>query len=372
MDFSSSEDELALPPGKPRKSTSNSATASPSAEKKRKITLTHLAGGGVPRKSYDWLAPSEAGASHHGPPSREAREEGKASPLLGWSPEDPDGLLGGDGVDGKGRKSHKRRKADNPGPGKAWRKGLKKCVHLALDICCTDPDCLRGMPIPWRGGEVFLDETQGGPGSVGSDDHRRSSLAGSPEAPSETAATAAPVVVAAPRAPSPTFVLADAATLGFPVFPKPIVPPKISLSAFPRVTQTFAPNNGGDAVFPRKERVRTWKETDRVLVGIGGGQLTFKSWAKGESVCKLVCHKKLIAQDLRPSSVDSSKQTKRPKTFIGPNSRLKRRLKQLKQPSNRKRTQHLFSVRLRARIWGTAGRDRPSPKRHLSIPRWIP
>lgn len=31
------------------------------------------------------------------------------------------------------------------------------------------------------------------------------------------------------------FVLADAATLGIPIFQKPIVPPKIVLSTFPKV-----------------------------------------------------------------------------------------------------------------------------------------
>jgi hypothetical protein len=50
-----------------------------------------------------------------------------------------------------------------------------------------------------------------------------------------------------------------------------------------QVTQFFAPNNGGDQVFPRKERVRVWKPAEKTIVGIGGGQLKFKGWNRGMS-----------------------------------------------------------------------------------------
>lgn len=50
-----------------------------------------------------------------------------------------------------------------------------------------------------------------------------------------------------------------------------------------QVTQFFAPNNGGDQVFPRKERVRVWKPAEKTIVGIGGGQLKFKGWNRGTS-----------------------------------------------------------------------------------------
>ncbi len=93
------------------------------------------------RTSYDWLQPSFAAASHHGPPERIMPE------IMSWSPSDE-----GEGKDGKGKKSHKRR-PDNapPGPGKAWRKGLKKWVLPRAMIADG-----RGMPIPWREGGAFL------------------------------------------------------------------------------------------------------------------------------------------------------------------------------------------------------------------------
>lgn len=80
------------------------------------------------------------------------------------------------------------------------------------------------------------------------------------------------------------FEKADAAALGFPVFAKPILPPKIALGTFPKVTTTFAPANGGDTgSFPRKEKVRNWNGEEHTLVGIGGGTLRFHSWRRGMS-----------------------------------------------------------------------------------------
>jgi len=85
------------------------------------------------------------------------------------------------------------------------------------------------------------------------------------------------------RAPTPPFILADPVTLGFPVFTKPITTHKMTLGPFPKVTQFFAPVNGGDlGSFPRKEKVRSWKQGQKSIVGIGGGVLRFSSFSRGE------------------------------------------------------------------------------------------
>lgn len=73
-------------------------------------------------------------------------------------------------------------------------------------------------------------------------------------------------------------MLADATKLGFPVFQNPIVAPKIALSSFPKVTNSFAPFDNKPF---RKEKVRNWSYAERTLVGIGGGSLKFKTWARG-------------------------------------------------------------------------------------------
>lgn len=80
------------------------------------------------------------------------------------------------------------------------------------------------------------------------------------------------------RSPSPPFVLADAAKLGFPVFSKPIHQPKIALSSFPKVTNSFAQFDNKPF---RKEKVREWTYSERTLPGIGGGTLKFKTWSRG-------------------------------------------------------------------------------------------
>ena len=64
-------------------------------------------------KSYDWLQPSVASASHPGPPEKVIPK------ITGWAPIDEVNEI-------KGKKSHKRRHEGAVGPGKAWRKGLKK------------------------------------------------------------------------------------------------------------------------------------------------------------------------------------------------------------------------------------------------------
>lgn len=81
------------------------------------------------------------------------------------------------------------------------------------------------------------------------------------------------------REASPTFVLADTKQLGFPVFSKPIASPKVSLGPFPKVTQFFAPF---DTKPFKKEKVRNWKNSERQIVGVGGGTLKFKTWTPGE------------------------------------------------------------------------------------------
>jgi hypothetical protein len=128
------------------------------------------------RKTYDWLQPSAAAASHSGP------DRPDSSPLNS-SDYYPSGR----------KKSHKRRGADAaPGPGKNWRKGVKKWVGVGR----ADD---RGVP------------------------PKRVESEASPE----------------PRPVDTTpFVLADATKLGHPVFSKPISATVITLGTFPKVSST--------------------------------------------------------------------------------------------------------------------------------------
>ncbi|WVR03982.1 hypothetical protein IAU60_000981 [Kwoniella sp. DSM 27419] len=225
------------------------------------------------RKSYDWLAPSTAGASHRGPPERErtspsatsaASGSATTAKITGWSPADEaiGGLLDNspEVSEKKPRKSHKRRPdGAPPGPGKAWRKGIKKGMTVAKN-----------------------EDSVGSPaGSPQTNATYPASREGSPdllEMPPRADATP----IAVPRAPSPPFVLANAKQMGIPVYPKPIVAPKIHLGAFPKVTQYFAPINGGDVgPFPRKEPVRSWANSEKITVGIAGGHLKVKTWMAG-------------------------------------------------------------------------------------------
>lgn len=103
-----------------------------------------------------------------------------------------------------------------------------------------------------------------------------------PETQSIATTPAAIPLPSASGAPSPPFIPADSTTLGFPVFSHPIVPPKIHLGTFPKVTSFFAPINGGDSgPFPRKEKVRNWTFQEKGIVGVGGGVMKYKSWARG-------------------------------------------------------------------------------------------
>ncbi|ORX36328.1 hypothetical protein BD324DRAFT_488818 [Kockovaella imperatae] len=306
MAYSSDEEDDVSGSGPPpskkaRSSRTKSHASSPRSRRKGSHnTKSHLEEPSLPashRKSYDWLQPSAAGASHHGPPERERgygedsygngrrssfgqQSEGR---MTGWGADDdvdmddgssiadrdiksgyPDAMDEGDELHMvqpvRPKRSHKKKTTE--GPGKAWRKGLKK-----------------GMAVPWIEGGTFMPngsiQVPAGQASTGhqTGDATPASM-GSPE----------PFIAndSTPRASPPPFILADPQVLGFPVFQKPIVTPKLTLSNFPRVTTFFMQNNGGDVgPFPRKEAVRSWTLIERGFQGIGGGILKFKTWNKG-------------------------------------------------------------------------------------------
>jgi hypothetical protein len=77
----------------------------------------------------------------------------------------------------------------------------------------------------------------------------------------------------------PSFVLADAKVLGIPVFPNPIVTPKLVLGTFPKITSFFAPFDKDPLC---KEKTRDWAVQERTITGVGGGTLKFKTWRPGE------------------------------------------------------------------------------------------
>jgi hypothetical protein len=84
------------------------------------------------RKSYDWLIPSFAGASHAGPAGRDMAEPAKKVPKLSEynEPEEQPMVLKTEPAQEKeSKRSHKKKRdSDVVGPGKAWRKGIKKWV----------------------------------------------------------------------------------------------------------------------------------------------------------------------------------------------------------------------------------------------------
>lgn len=107
---SSSEDEG--PPSKKAKTTTPKKVHPPPMDGPSSLPAEN-------RKSYDWLQPSSAAASHRGPPERFVPK------ITGWTPADEFY----EPREGAGKKSHKRKPdITNPGPGKAWRKGLKKSL----------------------------------------------------------------------------------------------------------------------------------------------------------------------------------------------------------------------------------------------------
>lgn len=162
--YSSSEDDdiEAVPADRSVNDSNKSRSKAGQSPKKRPVdpavpypALPPVAGSsGGHKKSYDWLLPSSAGASHHGPEGRDESAR-RLSKSLGWQPGDTPELdrdtfnqLGASEyyglspagtrlVDSKAaaaearRRSHKRRRdGDPPGPGKNWRKGLKKRVSV--------------------------------------------------------------------------------------------------------------------------------------------------------------------------------------------------------------------------------------------------
>lgn len=92
------------------------------------------------RKAYNWLQPSAAGASHHGPPDRTDRAERHPSvatsvaPSAGGEdekpiPEDEKPVNydpARDSAPPSETKKKTRRRPGDVGPGKNWRKGMKK------------------------------------------------------------------------------------------------------------------------------------------------------------------------------------------------------------------------------------------------------
>jgi hypothetical protein len=133
--YSSSEDDEAGPsvpqakPAKPKKPRLSRA-------KKRQLDETAAleppVGQAAGRKSYDWLIPSFAGASHAGPAGRDMAEPAKKVPKLSEynEPEEQPMVLKTEPAQEKeSKRSHKKKRdSDVVGPGKAWRKGIKKCV----------------------------------------------------------------------------------------------------------------------------------------------------------------------------------------------------------------------------------------------------
>ncbi|OCF45074.1 hypothetical protein I317_01126 [Kwoniella heveanensis CBS 569] len=279
----------------------------------------------APRKSYDWLAPSVAGASHRGPPERERAGSIGSAKITGWSPADEaiGGLLGEGAAEGTvekkpAKRSHKKKVPDAgagagtgaasataTGPSKAAKKGAKKMMPIA-------PKVAEGEASPAGTPHMYATPSIS---RAGSPELLEMPPRTSVEPPSVFAPipTAVPPVSAPPlRAPSPPFVLADAKTLGIPIFSKPIHPNKVLLGTFPKVTQYFAPINGGDVgPFPRKEKVRSWTHAEKVMVGIGGGQLKIKSWLGGPSseLGRLVQADKDAKEQLRLSKTKGAAAT---------------------------------------------------------------
>ncbi|CAK9783479.1 hypothetical protein CC85DRAFT_143065 [Cutaneotrichosporon oleaginosum] len=206
----------------------------------------------VPKKKYDWLTPSAAGASHHGPEGRNERAPSALSAISPASTPAEDTAAE--------KKKGGRRSSGQPGPGKAWRKGMRK-----------------GDPMPWKEGSSFMgDKVRSSP--LATPQRHSVSREVSPDLDSLLLASVARERERVEREPSPPFVLADPVKLGIPVFANPIVSPKISLSQFPKVTQTFARM---DLKPWPKEEVRRWSYDERVIRGVGGGNLKFKTWSRG-------------------------------------------------------------------------------------------
>ena len=81
------------------------------------------------RKAYNWLTPSAVGASHHGPPDRGERHSSAAvsnAASNAGDDEKPSIDEGRESAPPSEKKKTVRRKAGEAGPGKNWRKGMRK------------------------------------------------------------------------------------------------------------------------------------------------------------------------------------------------------------------------------------------------------
>jgi hypothetical protein len=115
------------PPAKKQKTT-----------KPRTMSVNSSTGPTVPatgRKAYNWLTPSAAGASHTGPPDRGERHSslvmsrgtsrtGEEDKIAGTDDKEKD--TGRDSAPPSDKKKAPRRKPGDSGPGKNWRKGMRK------------------------------------------------------------------------------------------------------------------------------------------------------------------------------------------------------------------------------------------------------
>jgi len=136
---SSDENETKPPPAKKAKKSKTKSHAHAASHSPSSSTTTATASGAgehaVPapkRSKYDWLQPSTVGASHHGPPERAGStsiaksNSGSGGGSGGWAP--------GEGIiaqvagenEPKPEKKISLKVTKPPGPGKAWRKGVKK------------------------------------------------------------------------------------------------------------------------------------------------------------------------------------------------------------------------------------------------------
>lgn len=143
--YSSSEDDEAGPsvpqtkvakPKKPRVSRAKKRQLEESA------ALEPPVGQAAGRKAYDWLIPSFAGASHAGPAGRDMNEPAKKVPRLSDfnELEEPPIIQTTEQIREKETKrSHKKKRdSDVVGPGKAWRKGIKKYVTSWMILSVAD------------------------------------------------------------------------------------------------------------------------------------------------------------------------------------------------------------------------------------------
>lgn len=138
--YSSSEEDTPKdrsPPAKKQKTKRAKQDSKEPKEPKEKEGSKESTMPAQHRKTYDWLQPSSASASHHGPPERErhpstADETTPTSiPVSSPAPEP---------------KPKKKRRSE-PGPGKNWRKGLKKGDPRPPHLT----DGIRSSPLSARG-----------------------------------------------------------------------------------------------------------------------------------------------------------------------------------------------------------------------------